>query len=213
MSEAMQKAYDAIRGRIVAGEFAPGERLKERDLCAELAVSRTPVREALRRLSSEGLVTIEPRRGAVVADLNADEAAEIYALGAVLESFAARLAAERATPAAVERLRELLAAMEATLARSGSDAQTRYMNLDDEFHDTILAMADNRRLDAVMRQMVRVPVLVQAFHRYRDEDLQQSLHQHRGIVAALAAGDPEWAETAMRAHVLSARAVMIPGER
>ncbi|MEO0997614.1 MAG: GntR family transcriptional regulator, partial [Pseudomonadota bacterium] len=150
--------------------------------------------------------------GAVVADLSADEAAEIYALGAVLESFAARLAAERATPAAVERLRELLAAMQATLERGDADAQTRYMTLDDEFHGTILAMAENRRLDAVMRQMVRVPVLVQAFHRYRDEDLQQSLNQHRGIVAALAAGDPEWAETAMRAHVLSARAVMIPGQ-
>ena len=108
MSKAVDKAYAALRERIFSGALRAGERLKERELCRELDVSRTPVREALRRLEADGLVEIEPRRGGVVAGINAEEASEIYSLGVLLESYAARLAAERATEADLAELDRLL---------------------------------------------------------------------------------------------------------
>ena len=206
-------AIEAIRARIVAGDYEPGARLKERDICSELAVSRTPVREALRQLAAEGLVTIEPRRGAVVTDISADEAHEIYSLGAVLESYAAKLAATRASAGDLEALSVLVGEMKATLSVMDQSARARYMTLDSQFHGEILRLAGSRHLTTVLKQTVRVPVLVKAFHHYSDDDLQQSLNQHRAILAALRAREPDWAETAMRAHVLSARSALFPAVR
>ena len=208
----MEKACLALRERIISGEYAPGTRLKERKICEELAMSRTPVREALRRLAADGLVTIEPRRGAVVTAISADEANEIYSLGAVLESFAAKLAATRASGSELAELERLLDAMRPLVDSPDTAARSRYMELDSRFHRAILAMAGNRRLTAVLQQIVRIPVLVQAFHRYSDDDLRQSFEQHRAIAAAIAAGEPEWAETAMRAHVLAARSIRLPAD-
>lgn len=212
MSEAMEKAYEAIRRHIVGADYQPGTRLKERDLCAELDMSRTPVRGALQRLSAEGLVTMEPRRGAVVADIGPDEVREIYALGAVLESFAAQLAARRIGADDIALLHILLDQMDVVIERDDEQTRPKYMQLDGDFHGAILRIANNRRLSSVMQQIVRVPILIQAFQRYSKDDLRQSRHQHETIVAALAAGDPEWAETAMRSHILAGRAIQRPGD-
>lgn len=211
MSEAVEKAYDALRERIYSGTLRTGDRLKEREICAELKVSRTPVREALRRLQADGLVIIEPRRGGVVAGINADEVDEIYSLGILLESFAARLAAERAGEADLVELDELLDAMEDALQKDTPARRTRYLELDSRLHSKILAMTENRRLSSVVRQVVGIPVLVQAFTHYSHDNLRQSLEQHRVIVAALRATDPDWAEAAMRSHIHTARSILLPG--
>lgn len=210
MSAAVDKAYSTLRNGIFSGRYRPGDRLKERDLCAELEVSRTPVREALRRLAADGLVIIEPRRGGVVAEMRPNEAAEIFSLGAVLESFAAKLAAGRATPEALAALDDILEKMAKTLRRGGRHMRSAYMELDGELHGRIVAMADNRRLTSVLNQVVSLPVLVNAFVRYSADDLRQSLNQHRTIVAALHAGDAEWAESSMRNHILAGRSVVLP---
>ena len=210
MSVAMEKAYRALWDRILSGEYQPGDRLKERDICADLKVSRTPVREALRKLAADGLVVIEPRRGGMVADLNMEEAAEIFSLGAMLESFAAQLAARRVTDARVAKLDRLLKAMRDVLASDAADMRTAYLKLDREFHSEIIDMAGNRSLASVLRQLVRLPVLVKAFTQYSSEDLRQSFHHHENIVAAIRAGDEEWAASAMRAHVLAGRSILLP---
>lgn len=209
MTAASDKAYRVLRERIVSGTYAPGFRLKERQLCSDLAVSRTPVREALRRLETEGLVTIEPRRGAVVTEIDQDEAEEIFALGAVIESFAAGLAARKAGDDDVRQLEALIAEMTRVLAADGARCRSDYMALDSQFHAAIVTLAGSRRLGNALQQVVGVPVLVQAFHRYSREDLRQSLDQHRAIAAAIRARDPQWAESAMRAHILAGRAVML----
>ena len=208
MSKVVDKAYRMLRDRIVNGELVTGDRLKERELCEELDVSRTPVREALRRLQAEGLVEIEPRRGGVVAGIRADEVDEIYSLGILLESYAARLAAERATTDDLAALDALLADMQAALAETPPD-RAQYLQLDSRFHRRILDITRNRRLDTIVGQVVGVPILVQAFTHYTADHLQQSLQQHGNIVAALRAADPDWAEAAMRAHIHSAREVML----
>lgn len=209
MSVASEKAYRMLRDRIFSGDYAPGSRLKERQLCADLEVSRTPVREALRRLEAEGLVQIEPRRGGVVSHIDVEEAEEIFALGTVIEGFAAKMAAHKATAGAVADLERIVAAMEETLERADERCRTDYMKLDGELHGRIVAMADSRRLSAALQQVVGVPVLVQAFNRYTPEHLRQSFDQHRTLVEAIRERDAEWAESAMRYHILAGRTVML----
>jgi len=209
LSVASEKAYRKLRDRIFSGDYAPGVRLKERQLCADLEVSRTPVREALRRLESEGLVQIEPRRGGVVSHIDAEEAEEIFALGAVIESFAAKMAAQKATAEGVAALDDVVAAMAAVLERGDDTCRADYMKLDGELHSRIVAMADSRRLSAALQQVVGVPVLVQAFNRYTPEHLRQSFDQHRALVDAIRERDGEWAESTMRYHILSGRTVML----
>jgi len=209
MSAATDKAYRTLRDLIFNGEYAPGARLKERQLCADLEVSRTPVREALRRLESEGLVHIEPRRGGVVSRIDAREAEEIFALGAVIESFAARTAAHKATDRQIAELEKIIAAMGETLASGDERRRTDYIRLDGELHGRIIEMADSRRLSAALHQVVGVPLLAQAFNHYSFEQLEQSFSQHRMLVDAIRERDAEWAESAMRYHVLAGRNIML----
>lgn len=208
MSEAVDKAYRALREQIFSGELRTGDRLKERDICNELDLSRTPVREALRKLQADGLVEIEPRRGGVVAGIGADEINEIYSLGILLESFAARLAAERHDDKDLTELEQLLEEMSRALDEDTPAGRTQYLELDSKLHRKILAMTSNRRLSSVVRQIVGVPVLIQAFTHYSHQDLLASLQQHRTIVAAVRAGDPDWAEAAMRSHIHAGRSIL-----
>lgn len=209
MSAAFDKAYTALREQIFSGTLAAGTRLKERVICCELDVSRTPVREALRRLEADGLVTIEPRRGAVVAGIDAKDAQEIFPLGALLESYAARIAANNATPADIEKLTDILDAMERTLSDDTPSARSHYLELDSELHAGIVAITGNRHLARIIRDVVGLPVLIRAFTHYSHPELQESLRQHRSIVAALTAGDADWAESAMRTHILAGRATSV----
>ncbi len=206
MTAAVDKAYAALRQKIVSGELAAGTRLKEREICAELDVSRTPVREALRQLQADGLVTIEPRRGGVVAGISEDEADEVYALGVLLESYGAGLAARRIDEEQLAELTRVLDEMDAVLQTDSPEARSRYLELDSEFHRRIAASTGSRHLRRLLGQVVGLPVLVQAFTHYRHDDLVRSLQQHRTLFAALASRDPEWAEAAMRAHILAGKA-------
>jgi DNA-binding GntR family transcriptional regulator len=205
MSATVDNAYTVLRQRIVSGELRANERLKERELCVELDISRTPVREALRRLQSEGLVVIKPRRGAVVAGINPAEADEIYTLGVLLESHGARLAARKARPDDITTLRELVDEMAVTLREDTPAARSHYLDLDSRFHGSIAECTGNRHLLRLLRQVVGLPVLVQAFTHYSHADLVRSQQQHATILAAIEARDAEWAEAAMRAHILAGR--------
>jgi DNA-binding GntR family transcriptional regulator len=210
MTVAVDKAYAALREQILSGALTAGDRLKERDICADLDLSRTPVREALRKLQSDGLVEIEPRRGGVVAGISRAEAEEIYSLGILLESYGASLAAKRASDEGIILLENIIRQMETLLDDDTPASRSRYVELDSELHRSILKMTGNSRLRQIIGQVVGLPILVQAFTHYSREQLQQSMQQHRVIVAALKARDAEWAESAMRSHILSGRAATLP---
>jgi DNA-binding GntR family transcriptional regulator len=210
MTAAVDKAYAALREKIISGELAVGDRLKEREICAEIEVSRTPVREALHRLQADGLVEIEPRRGGVVAGVSETEAEEIYSLGILLESYGARLAAKRATEEDIAALDKILVEMESALQAKSGPERSRYIELDIDFHRSILHITGNRRLRQLISQVVGMPVLVRAFTRYSHAHLLRSMQQHQAIAAALRAGDAEWAEAAMRSHILAGRAITFP---
>lgn len=204
-STAHQKAYDRIHELILSGNIAPGERLRERNLGALLGLSRTPVREALRRLSSEGTVRFEPNRGVYVEEIALDELLEIFDIGAALESRCARLAARKIGGEAVGVLNACLDEMKKLAGGSEGDPGPDYVKLDKRFHSTIVAATGNRKLQALVEHAVSLPVLSSAFRQYEPSDFRRSVRQHGEILEAIRSGDEAWAEVAMRNHILTGR--------
>ena len=209
MTIVADRALEELRSRILRGELRPGERLVERTLCAEMDMSRTPVREALRALTAEGLVTTRPHCGMVVAELDPREIEEIFEFGVVLEGFVASLAARKARPDDCQALQSLIDAMEDALGKGAPDAQA-YLDLDQRFHEAIATLAGNPRLASLRRQTLTPRVLAEAFTGYGAAHYAQSLAQHRTIAQAIAAGDADWAASAMRSHILTGRGTRRP---
>jgi DNA-binding GntR family transcriptional regulator len=204
--EAAEAAYRHIRRRIFQGHLAPGDFLVEQDLAAEIGVSRTPVRAALNRLETEGLIYAESGKRAMVREFAEAEVDECFELRALLESYAAGRAATAITPGGLAELKDLAARMEAVVAEGGDDAPVKFAMLNDEFHDGILWHCGSQRLRDLIKPLVQVQlVLMQRFRPHIEMHLQRSCWHHREIVAALEAQDPAWAETQMRTHLLSAK--------
>jgi DNA-binding GntR family transcriptional regulator len=190
-------AVDVIREAIMDGRLAPRQRLKEEELARELGISRTPVREALLILQTDGLVEATPNRGATVRAYDADGLGDLYMLRAALEGVAARLAAERVT--ARDRFE--------AIAANGTLKELVKENL--AFHDTILAIAGNDRIAQLVRGVTELPLVYKSYLWYSPNQKVVSAHYHRTIVAALEARDPERAESVMKQHVFEARDVLV----
>lgn len=199
---ASDHAYRLIRAQILSGARAGGDWLREGDLAESIGVSRTPVREALRRLTAEGLVRYERNRGVQVAAWTGADLEEIFSLRSVLEPWACRLAAT-STSVDLEELDRLAHDMDAAANGSVADVD-RITELNNRFHRLILEGSGNRRLGSVVSSVIEVPLVWQTFSHYTDADLRRSLAHHHELVAALTAGDPDWAESVMRSHVRAA---------
>jgi DNA-binding GntR family transcriptional regulator len=203
---AAEVAYRHIRRQIVQGRLAPGVALIEQELAARIGVSRTPVRDALRRLEAEGLVQVAGNRRAMVREFAEDEVDECFELRALLESHAAGKAAKAITPEGLAELKDLAGQMEAVVAKGGDEAPVRFAALNDQFHDAVLRYGGSQRLRDVIKPLVQVQlVLMRRFRGHIEMHLQRSCWHHREIIAALEAHDPAWAETQMRTHLLSAK--------
>lgn len=194
--------YRSIREQILSGDLPSGEWLREGDLATALGVSRTPVREAFRRLAAEGLVHHERNRGVQVKIWSLNDLDEIFALRTQLEPWGCGLAAKSGT-AALDQLASLASAMDAAAGQRHPDID-RITALNNRFHQAILDSADNSRLSAVLTSLVQVPLVWRTFSHYSPEVLQRSLAHHHEIVEALRVGDPDWAESVMRSHVRNA---------
>lgn len=204
MTAAVDKAYAFLRAGILSGEFPAGARLREIELAERTGVSRTPIREAIRRLGAEGLVLVEPRVGAVVRSWTAEEIEDIFSLRAVLEARVAGRAAARATPIQVLELRRLAQQMADLSARRTAGYRDRIGHANAQFHRKLMDMAASDRLKAMVGQLLDVPLSLRTINRYDEAALARSLNHHFEIVAAIEHGDSEWAETVMKAHVLAA---------
>jgi DNA-binding GntR family transcriptional regulator len=193
-----------LRDAILDGRLRPGQRLRAETLAIELGTSRTPVREALVALEGEGLVEVEPRRGAVVRSFHADDLLDLYEVRAVLEPHAAARAAERIRPEAIDRLRANCREAEAIDA-DGTEAAERLIALNVELHGIVLEASASPRLTAAMRSVAGIPSAFRTAFWLSDVQRAASLVHHHELVDALEAGSPERAAAAMRMHVLSAR--------
>lgn len=212
MSNAVDRAYEIIRDDILAGRLAPGQRLREEELTRQTGVSRTPVREALRRLESDGYTVVEANRGASVPIYSKRDVDEIYGLRALLEGHAARRAATRITPEQIGELERLIEAMKREMGQqkgpSNIEAQMRRTTLDRAFHEIILSAADNNRLYSLVSQLAQVALTVRTFARYDPDDELRAIENLSEVVRALKTGHPDWAEATIRSHVHNARQIM-----
>ncbi len=187
-----------IRQAILTRRFTPGQRLIERELCELTGVSRTPVREALRQLESEGLVEMVPNRGPVVAAITRDEAAEIYDARAALESLAARRFAERANDAEIEQLASRLAAIEDAV-REGR--LTEMVARKDDFYRVLLSGARNRVIRQMLDSLQARIAYLRATSLARPGRSEQTVAEVTEIVAAIKRRDATAAARLSREHV------------
>lgn len=192
------KAYALLRERIVAGQYAPGEQIKEEPLARELGVSRTPVRSALKRLIDDGLATADAGQGVHVAVWGDLDIQETFHLRMLLEPYAACLAAERGGDAMVARLRELNAAMAEGI---GARDVEKVQQANQAFHQALLQYCGSPRLRAILETMADIPILVRSFYLSDEQELQQSLRHHEEVTLAAAERDGETARKAMELHL------------
>ena len=194
-----------LRERIFSGELAPGSYLDEPALCAALGISRTPLREALKVLTAEGLLRHEPRRGCFVAEITERDLDEIFPVIALLEGRCAFEAASNASDAelvALEQLHDKL--NRAARAKRIND----YYAINFAIHEAIIALADNRWLAQVIGDLRKILKLARLQQLHAPGRLEQSLSEHMAVFAALKARDAEGAEAAMRTHLTRQRAAL-----
>ena len=210
---ATDRGYQVLKRRIISGELAAGERLREVDLAQSIGVSRTPVREALRRLQLEGFVHIEANRGARVASRPPGDLADILEVRSVLEDLGARKAARHASPQLIDRLARIANAMERAAQSLNEDALERVAVLNDEFHNVIMEASCSPRLITARMAVLSGAVMTGTWQRFTDEERERSFAHHRELIAALDAGNAEWAGSVARAHLLAARSLYIDETR
>lgn len=213
MSKASNKAYDIIRTRILFGHFPPGTRLKEEQLCEQCGVSRTPIREALRRLHQEGLVHFAPHRGAQVPEWSADDLDEVFALRSVLEGYAAARAAERIQPATIDELQRIAQEMESIVAAKKPGYEAAFLAANKSFHNAILEATGSQRLREMLAHVIELPIMHRTFEKYSDADIARSLGHHRELIDAFRAGDSEWACSVMKSHLHAAHRALVQNDR
>jgi DNA-binding GntR family transcriptional regulator len=189
--------YEALRNGVFSGVLAPGSKLSVPALATRLNVSRSPVREAVVRLTRDRLAVEEPRRGAVVATVSRSQLAELYDVREALEGTAARLAAEKDGPALADRLAEILALHKHAVERADTQEHTE---LDMRFHSAIRETAGNSYLSELLDQ-IQAQVRLAMLTTMVTAGPHRALEDHRAIVAALRTGNGDWAEDAARKHI------------
>lgn len=191
-------AYDLILAAIESGELPPGSRLRETELAMRLGISRTPVREALKQLETEGIVEHRPHQGAVVAQLDHTALCELYFLREVLEGAAARLAASHATEAEIEMLQDMV-----EVDRTLLDKPRELKRRNKLFHQQLYRASRNRFLIRALDNM-RTNLILGTTIDEKTGGGTTAIESHSAVVKAIGSRDPEAAEQAARNHVREA---------
>lgn len=198
-----------VERAILAGEYAPGDKLNEAALALKLGVSRGPVREAFRMLDEAGLVRTEKNRGVFVRDIPLDEAIEIFELRATMEEAVGRRLAGMMTAAQAQEIETLVHAMEDAVKAADSH---NYHLLNLQFHDRLVEMAGNRKLATIYRKLVKEISLFRRLNLAGRNVLPDSAHAHWQILEAIKSGDPDTAGRALFEHAMNSRARTITNE-
>ncbi|GIU66862.1 GntR family transcriptional regulator [Candidatus Phycosocius spiralis] len=209
MSAAAQKAYLYLKNQILNGDVPAGEHVSEAEIAISAGVSRTPVREAIRRLSSEGLLLRRPHLGAVVPKWSQEELEDVFSLRALLESKAAERAASRISLKELDHLASLAEEMlygvtPLTDVDQLDEGRTKFGELNGQFHAIIVAAAQSIRLSTMLEHVIHIPLSVRTILRYDKADLIRSAGHHIELVSAFRARDGAWAASVMRSHILAA---------
>ena len=190
-----QEVAELLRERIFSHELAPGSWIDELKLAEEYGISRTPLREALKVLATEGLVTMKVRRGAYVTEVSDTDLSDVYHLLALLESDAAGVVAQKATPAQLKELQDLHNALEKSAGK-----RERFFEINEAFHMRLLEVANNRWRKQMVADLRKVMKLNRHNSLLKSGRIEESLAEHRAIMAALAAHDADASAQRMREH-------------
>jgi DNA-binding GntR family transcriptional regulator len=193
-----EEVAELLRQRIFRRELEPGSWIDELKIAEELGISRTPLREALKVLAAEGLVTMKVRRGAYVTEVSDKDLADVYHLLSLLESDAAGVVAERATAIQLEELKALHDDLETAV-----NDRDRFFAINEQFHMRLLEMADNRWRQQMVADLRKVMKLNRHNSLLKTGRIDESLKEHRAIMAALLAHQGDQATRRMQEHFLN----------
>jgi DNA-binding GntR family transcriptional regulator len=200
MSRASDHAYRHIRSMILSGALPPGSQIREEQLAESCGVSRTPVRDALRRLEAELFIRRTESQRSFVSDWSVDDMEEAFALRTMLECHAARRAAMRISPEQIQQLtfhnQQILAAVDCA-----KPDVPRFLEHNRHFHDIIVTAAASDRLASMLAQIIEQPVVVRTALHYNSESLNRSHSEHEELLAAFERGDGDWAQSVMTSHI------------
>jgi DNA-binding GntR family transcriptional regulator len=203
-----QDVAERLRQQIFARELEPGSWIDEQKLAAAFGISRTPLREALKVLAVEGLVTMKVRRGAYVTEMSERDVTDVYHLLSLLESDAAAVVARCATPQQIDELASLHAELEGAVAD-----RERFFALNEAFHLRLLAVADNRWRTQVVVDLRKVMKLNRHHSLFRQGRIAASLKEHRALMAALRQRDADGAAALTREHFRNGLAAAAPSSK
>ena len=190
-----EEVAEQLRQRIFRRELEPGSWIDELKIAEEFGISRTPLREALKVLAAEGLVTMKVRRGAYVTEMSEKDLRDVYHLLSLLESDAAGVVAERATPEQQQTLRDLHAELE-----SAAGNREAFFSVNERFHMALLDMADNRWRSQMVADLRKVMKLNRHNSLFKQGRIEDSLAEHRAVLQAMLARDGAGTMQAMQTH-------------
>ena len=190
--------YEELKRQILVGEIAPGTRMMEVDLADEMGVSRTPVREAIRKLEKEGLVTIEPRRGAYASDISIKDMLDVLEVRQTLEGMAASLAARKVTE---EEKRDFIKAIKAYNDAVASGNTDEIIKCDELFHQLIVNYSDNKTLETLLSQVQELALRFRYIYYDDFSRYERMPREHEEIEEAILSGDTAKAKVVAENHV------------
>ena len=194
-----EEVAESLRQRIFSRELPPGSWIDELKIAEAYGISRTPLREALKVLAAEGLVTMKVRRGAYVTEVSEQDLTDVYHLLSLLESDAAGVVATQASAAQIEELRSLHNQLEAA-AVPGQEDRDHFFRINEQFHMRLLAIANNRWSSQMVADLRKVMKLNRHNSLLKSGRIAESLHEHRALMAALTARDAATTINTMREH-------------
>jgi DNA-binding GntR family transcriptional regulator len=204
MAKAAELAYVTVRDRIVRGVYAGASRITEQEIADSTGVSRTPVREALRRLQAEGFVKVTANHGAIVTEWSSQDTDNVFELRALLEPYGAARAAKHITPEGIGELRKLAEAQYRESETRSDGYIGRIRELNNSFHRVLQGFSGNPRLTALLPVLIEAPLVLKTFAAYESKELLRSASHHLELVSAMEAHDSEWAAAIMRSHIQAA---------
>jgi len=211
--DSVEAAYQVIRGGILAGTYASGQHLSGEILASAIGVSRTPVREALRRLDAEGLVRVVPNQGAYVTGFTITDIAQMFELRAVLESYACELATPRLSASQIEHIARMAERTHSLAIDRPGGYEAGIADANSALHLTIISASGNPRLANMIASVTELPLVMRTLRVYSQEDLVRSAGHHRELAVAFRARDAVWASAVMRSHLLAAKRAILGENR
>lgn len=205
MATSSERVYFNIHNKILSGDYQAGDRLREGELATQFGVSRTPVRIALERLANDRFVEFTAHAGAIVRSCSDQEIKEIFEIRALLEPYAAHLAAENCTQTHVDQMFSLCNQME-NLGKQKKPDFAAIAPLNNQFHQTMLDASGQQQLCRMAGSLIELNNVVRSYHEFAREDVDRSFSEHRQLTNAIADGQAQLAFSIMLAHVHAALA-------